>query len=476
MAEALIGLELHVRLATRTKLFCGCRVDPAAAPNTHVCPVCAGLPGALPAPNAAAVRQGLRLAAALGCTVAPDSSFARKQYLYPDLPRNYQITQQARPLARGGVLEFGDDLAPGRLTLQGIHLEEDAGRSRSVHDGRVSVDLNRAGAPLAEIVTAPELRTGEEAYQVLRALRRLLRWLDVSEARMEDGDLRCDANISLRGPDGAPGPRVELKNLNTARGVARALEFERARLHARLADGLASVPETRAWNAEARRTEPLRAKETAADYRFLEDPDLPPLTGLDAAAELARRALPELPGVRARRLARLHGLEPELLRAVTADRAACDRFEALARYAGDARAAARWCAGPVAALARERGAAVVPGAVRLARLLRLEAVGRVAPPQARALLPLLVDDPRDPLAVAAAHGLTVAVAGADLEALAAAVLAETPAQVSAYHGGKAALLGWFVGRVLARVDGRADPAAVRAAVTRILTRGGPPSP
>lgn len=472
MARALIGLELHVRLATRTKLFCACAVDPTAAPNTRVCPVCLGLPGALPVVNAAAVRQAVRLAAALGCAVAPSSTFARKQYAYPDLPRNYQITQQAHPLARGGALDYGDDRSPSRLALQGLHLEEDAGRSRALPGGEVSVDFNRAGAPLAEIVTHPDLADGEQAYRVLRSLRRLLRWLDVSEARMEDGDLRCDANISVPGPDGAPGPRVELKNLNSARAVARALEHERERLARLRDDGCAPAAETRAWDAAANRTVPLRAKETAADYRFLEEPDLPPLTGLDAAAALARRALPELPGPRTRRLARRHGLGAELLAAVTADRAAADRFEALARYAPDAAAAARWCAGPVAALAAARGPAAVPGPVRLARLLRLEAEARVTPAQARELLVLMADDPRDPAALAADRGLAVTVAGEALAELVARVLAETPDQVSAYHGGKRALLGWFVGRVLERADGRADPRRVREALLRALARDG----
>lgn len=468
MADVRIGLEMHVRLSTRTKLFCGCPVDDAAAPNTRVCPVCAGLPGALPVLNAEAVRLAVRLAAALGCRVAPASSFARKQYLYPDLPRNFQITQQAHPLAAGGVLEYGPDLEPARLALTGLHLEEDAGRSRAAGAGLTAVDFNRAGAPLVEIVTRPELHDGEAAYRVLRSLRRLLRWYGVSAARMEAGELRCDANISLDGDDGAPGPRVELKNLNTARGVARALEHERRRLERRRAEGRPQRPETRAWDPDRRRTVPLRAKESAADYRYLEEPDLPALAGLDTAAELARRTLPEAPGVRARRLARHHGLGAEQLAVLTADRAAADRFEALARYAPDAASAARWCVGPLAALARERGAAAVPGAVRLGRLLRLEAAGAVTPAQARELLSRMPDDPRDPAALAAALGLEAGLDGEDLASLVAVVLAETPGRVSAYHGGKRALLEWFVGRVLARAGGRADPRGVRAALLNAL--------
>ncbi len=468
MATVMIGLEVHVRLATRTKLFCACSAQYGAPPNSQTCPVCLGLPGSLPVLNADAVRQALVLAAACGATVTPNSRFDRKQYVYPDLPRNYQITQQEQPLLTGGRIEYGSILAPGFAELQRLHLEEDAGRCLHDTDGRTRLDFNRAGTPLLEIVTAPIFSNGHDAYLFLRALRRLLRWLDVSDANMEQGSLRCDANISLVRPgEQNPGPRVEIKNLNTARGVERALVWEQSRQQDLLEQGKTIACETRGWDAVAGITTPLRAKESSAEYRFLDEPDLPPISLVDDALGLAARGLPELPTLRARRLVRNSGLAEDQAEYLTSDRKLADLYERTARLVDDFPVVARWFCGPLAALSRQRPQAEV-APVRLAQLIRMQSSGKVTQTQAQALLNLMVDDPRGVLEIAMEQNLTITEDRGEILQAVTALMAEFPDQVQAYREGKITLIGWFIGQVSTRLEGRADPKAIRSVLKAAL--------
>ena len=461
--ESVIGLEVHVRLRTRTKIFCACRNAYGAPPNSLTCPVCLGLPGALPVLNKAAVELALRLGLALGCRVRLRSRFARKCYFYPDLPRNYQITQHDEPLCEGGRLEIGDR----EITLERIHLEDDAGRMLD-RAADQCLDFNRAGAPLAEIVTRPELRSGEEARLFLRALRRLLRALDVCDGDMEKGSLRCDANISLRPAAGAKtGPRVELKNLNTMRGVRRALDHEAARQATRLAAGRPLVPETRGWDARRGETFRMRLKEASSEYRYFPEPDLPPLVVDEDRLASIRRALPELPANRERRYVAALGLDAGAAATLCESPALAAYFEAMTRALDDASACANWVTGEVLRICRERtlnAAAfpVLPG--EAAALLRRVAGGRLSLGAAKSVFASMV-----------AEGLTAAaaLARADLELIADRgalapvvdrVLAENPDQVASWRAGKTGVADWLIGRVMAATGGRADPALVAGIV------------
>ena len=449
-----IGLEIHVRLATRTKLFCGCPNDADASPNSLTCPVCLGLPGALPVLNASAVELATRLGLALGADVAPVSRFDRKSYFYPDLPRNYQITQADRPLCLGGALGFDVADGPRKVRLERIHLEEDAGKSVHGDDG-MRIDLNRAGAPLAEIVTRPEVGDPEAAAALLRELRRLVRFLGVSDGDMERGHLRCDANVSLRGEDGRPGPRVELKNLNSLRGVRRALDHEIDRL----ATCPSPRPETRGWDAARGVSYPQRAKESAADYRYFPEPDLPPLRVTAADVAAIRETLPESPRSREARYVELGlGAETAAVLCETPDRVAY--YEALAEALGDPRAAARWTAGELRRLCAESGLGaaafpVRPGAT--ADLLRRVAEGELSPRAAKTVFALMAAEGLDAATLIAREGLARLDDPASLAALVERLVAEYPDQVAAFRAGKTGLADWFVGRVMAATQGRADP-------------------
>ncbi len=467
-----IGLEIHVRLATRTKLFCGCALDDDAPPNRRTCPVCLGLPGALPVLNERAVSQAVRLGLALDAEVAPVSRFDRKSYFYPDLPRNYQITQADRPLCRGGVLEFDAPDGQRAVRLERLHLEEDAGKSVRDADG-LHVDLNRAGAPLAEVVTRPEVGDPEAAAALLRELRRLVRFLGVSGGDMERGHLRCDANVSLRGEDGAPGARVELKNLNSLRGVRRALAYEIERQGRRLADGEPVRAETRGWDARRGATYPMRAKETAADYRYFPEPDLPHLVVDAAATAAAREDLPEPPHALQARCVGDLGLGAEIAAAVCETPEIHAYFVSLAEDLGDPVAAARWVAGELRRACAERDIAPGDFPVRpaaAADLLRRVEAGELSLAAAKTVFDLMADEGLDAATLIRREALDRL---DDREALAAEVarqLAAHPDQADAWRAGKTGLADWFVGRVMAATGGRADPVLVVELVNEALSK------
>jgi aspartyl-tRNA(Asn)/glutamyl-tRNA(Gln) amidotransferase subunit B len=470
--EAVIGLEVHAQLLTRTKLFCGCENRFGAPPNTLVCPVCLGLPGALPVLNRRAVTLAVRAALATGCTVYPVSVFERKNYFYPDLPKGYQISQYARPLATGGFVAIdGADGAEKRVRLARIHMEEDAGKL--LHEGfpwsgeRSGVDLNRAGVPLIEIVTEPDLRTPGEAHAYLTALRAVLLYAEVSDGNMEEGSLRCDANVSVRRRgENSLGTRTEIKNLNSFRNVARALEHEVARQAAVLESGREVVQETLLWNAERAETASMRSKEEAHDYRYFPEPDLPPLVVTGEWVEEARRSLPELPAERRRRFASEYGLPPYDAGVLTQERAVADYFEAAARESGNAKAVSNWVMTEVLRKLKddERGLAACPvGPAALAGLVRLV--------DAKDVFERMWATGEEPAAIVEREGLTQLSDESALEAVVAEVVAASPAQAASYRGGKAAALGWFVGQVMKRTGGRANPQRVNALLRKALGGG-----
>lgn len=478
--EAVIGLEVHVQLKSETKIFCPCRTTYGAPPNTQVCPICLGYPGTLPVLNRAAVELAATAALAVGATVHPRSIFARKHYFYPDLPKGYQISQYDRPLATAGALEIvGDDGSPKRIGITRIHLEEDAGKSTHGPDG-TRIDFNRCGTPLIEIVSEPDLASPSEAYRYLAALKRTLEYLDVSDCNMEEGSLRCDANVSIR-PRGESrlGTKTEVKNVNSFRYVEAALAFEIERQAARLDAGEPVVHQTMLWDSVREEARPMRSKELSEDYRYFPEPDLEPLEVEAAWREALRERLPELPAARARRLIVEHGLPAYDADLLTASRAMADYYEAAAAEFDDAKEVSNWVMGEVLRLANERGDAVrlepVPVPVPpadLVALLRLKADGAVSGTAAKEVLAAMAETRRPPGAIIAERGLEQVSDESRLGLEVDAVLAAHPGEVAAYREGKSGLLGFFVGQVMRRTGGQANPQLVNRLLKERLDGSG----
>jgi aspartyl-tRNA(Asn)/glutamyl-tRNA(Gln) amidotransferase subunit B len=469
--EVVIGLEVHVQLRTETKLFCGCAVSYGDAPNHHTCSVCLALPGALPVLNERAFERALRAALATHCKIHPRSVFARKNYFYPDLPKGYQISQYEEPLATGGWLEIavveGDATAVRRIGITRIHIEEDAGKS--IHDGvatETHVDLNRSGVPLVEIVSEPDLRSPAEAVAYLRSLREILRYVEASDADMEKGQFRCDANVSLRRPGEARlGTRTELKNLNSFRFVEEALRAEIARQAELLGAGGPVRQATLGYVPETGRIFVMRVKENADDYRYFPDPDLVPLVIPEARIEAIRAALPELPERRRARFEQELGLPAEQARVLTASRALADFTEAAARAHGEARTVANWVARDVLAALREIGReieeiALTPEA--LAALIRLADAGRITARSARSLVAELLAQGGDPEALVRERGLESVSDENLLVSLVEEAIASHPAAVESFARGDEKALNFLMGQVMRRTQGKADPGRIRA--------------
>ena len=476
--EAVIGLEVHVQLRTRTKLFCGCRNAYGAPPNSLICPVCLGLPGALPVLNGEAVRQALAFGLAVGAEIQPVSTFYRKQYVYPDLPKGYQITQGPVAVVHGGALDLpGDAAARGaagifRAHLERAHLEEDAGKSLQ-GEGERWVDLNRAGVPLLEIVGAPDLRSPQEASDYLKVLHRLVVFLGICDGNLEEGSFRCDANVSVR-PAGSAGfgTRVEVKNLNSFRFVKQALAFEIGRQSALLDRGERVSQETRGWDAATGTTRSQRTKEAAMDYRFFPEPDLPPLR-VDAAEVAAVHAgLPELPEARIRRFQGAHGLTEGEALTLMQSPAFADFFEALVEASGQAKASANWMLGEVSRVLNERGLAIAQlgvGPEALAGLIRLVDQGRLPLGAAREVVfPALLAGEGPAEAIVAQRGLEQVSDAAAITLLVRQVLEAHPDVVAQIRAGRERLRGFLVGQVLKAGGGRLEPKGVNEALDRIL--------
>jgi aspartyl-tRNA(Asn)/glutamyl-tRNA(Gln) amidotransferase subunit B len=473
--EAVIGLEVHAQLLTSSKAFCACPTSFGAPPNAHVCPVCLGLPGALPVLNGLAVRLGVRAALGLGMAVHETSVFARKNYFYPDLPKGYQISQYDRPLATGGRLRIEPEGAePREVRLERLHLEEDAGKTLHGRGDESVVDLNRAGTPLAEIVGAPELRSGAEAAAYLKALRDLLMFLGVNDGNLEEGSFRCDANVSVRPAGEAKlGTRCEIKNLTSFRFVQRAIDHEAQRQIALIEAGGRVVQETRGWSEREGKTFTMRSKEDAHDYRYFPEPDLPPLALGPGLVDEERGAPGRTPEAARARLEGL-GLPPYAARVLTGHPGFVAFFdEALALYGGEAKKLANFVMGEVLAGARTEGLAASFAARprQVAELLRLVDAGTISGKQAKDVYAAVAGGDASPEAYVREHGLAVTSDEAALEAACRRVLEANPKQVAGYRAGKANLLGYFVGAVMKETAGRANPAVVNALLKRLLDAG-----
>jgi aspartyl-tRNA(Asn)/glutamyl-tRNA(Gln) amidotransferase subunit B len=472
--EAVIGLETHIQLNTTSKVFCTCKADSwDDPPNTNICPVCTGLPGSLPVLNKAVVEKAMLLAAAMGAEIQPLSYFDRKNYFYPDLPKGYQISQYDQPLARGGGIDL--PMPEGytrRINIQKLHMEEDAGKTK--HDGsRRLIDFNRCGVPLIEMVTGPDLRSADEAARYLMYLRLLLRWLGVSEADMEKGHLRCDANVSIR-PAGSQelNPKTEIKNVNSIEAVREAVQTEIDRQIRAVEAGETVESWTLEWDEDTGVLRKMRSKETEADYRYFHEPDLLPVRVDPVWKEAVLAGLPELPLARRRRFEAQYGLPAYDAEVLTAERSLSAYFEAVVEaYPGDPKRASNWLMNDVLRLLNERG--LTAGELRLsprylAEIIQLVDDGKVNTPTGKALLEKVEDSGRPPGEIVQAEGLAQVGDEAALQAVVVEVIAENPDQVSSFQGGKVGLLGWFVGQVMQKTRGKADPKLARRLLDEAL--------
>jgi aspartyl-tRNA(Asn)/glutamyl-tRNA(Gln) amidotransferase subunit B len=479
--EAVIGLEVHCQLKTKSKAFCACPVVFGAPPNTAVCPVCLGYPGVLPAVNREMVTLAMRVALATGCTIEEESIFARKNYFYPDLPKGYQISQYARPLATRGRVSLRADGAPKSVRLNRVHLEEDAGKSmhdfpwQDVPTGVSLVDLNRAGTPLIEIVSEPDLSSAEDAYEFLVLLRRLVRWVDASDGNMEEGSLRCDANVSVRKKgEAALGTKVEIKNLNSFQHVKKAIEHEVGRQVRALEAGRGIVQETRLFEPATGTTKTMRSKEESMDYRYFPEPDLGTLVVDAAWKEEVAGAMPELPQARAARLSGVYGLPAADADLVCLSRPLADFYEAaVAAHPRNPKALANWLLSEL--LARmsdaDRQAGRMPIAPEtLAALVRRIDDGTISGKIAKELLSDLVATGRPVDELVREKGLAQISDEGPIRDAVAAVVADHPQQVGAYRGGKTASFGWFVGQVMRATGGKANPELVNRLLREALDR------
>ena len=468
--EPVIGLEVHVQLATATKIFCGCPTSFGAPPNTNVCPVCLGLPGALPVVNREAVELAIKAGLALNCAIRSQSRFARKNYFYPDLPKGYQISQYDEPIAEHGYVDITLDRVSKRIGITRAHMEDDAGKS--IHEGfkdsdRYSyVDLNRSGTPLVEIVTEPDLRSSAEAYAFLTELKQVLQFVGVSSCDMEKGHLRCDANVSvrLRGAEKF-GTKAEVKNLNSFHFLKEALDYEIARQVALIEAGGQVVQQTRLYNPETGETAVMRSKEQAPDYRYFPEPDLIPLRISEAWLERVRLAMPELPARKRARFIAEFGLREYDAELLTQTRAASEYFETVARVSGEPKAAANWVMGDLMGRlkAEDRDLADSPvTAGNLGDLVKRIAQGELSGKLAKEVFSRMFSTGEPAGAIIDREGLKpISDAGA-LETLIAAVIASNPKQVEQYKAGKRAVLNYLVGQAMKATRGQADVTAVTA--------------
>ncbi|HVW31938.1 MAG TPA: Asp-tRNA(Asn)/Glu-tRNA(Gln) amidotransferase subunit GatB [Acidimicrobiia bacterium] len=479
--ETVIGLEVHCELATETKLFCGCPNDFGAEPNTSVCPVCLGLPGSLPVLNERAVEFALRVGEALHCEVPQQSIFHRKNYFYPDMPKNYQVSQYDEPICGNGWLMVGSE----RIGIERAHMEEDAGKTSHVggdSGGRVHgsdhslVDYNRAGVPLMEIVSKPDIRSPEEARAYVTELRSVLEAIGVSDVKMEEGSLRIDANISLR-PAGSEklGTRAEIKNMNSLRSLVRALEYEAERQAAVLEAGDVVVQETRHWDEASGRTHSLRSKEESHDYRYFPEPDLVPIAPSGEWRDRVRAAMPELPAARKARLIGSWGISDVDAGVLVGTAGLADYAEAAVAAGAPGREVANWVTGDLLAHLKESGAA--PAALALppeglAELVRMVGDGKLSRPSAKEVLGLALAGGGSPAAIVAERGLAQVSDEGELAAVVAAVLDAHTAEVERYRTGedkdRKKLRGFFMGKVMAEMKGRGNPAVLNRLIDEAL--------
>ncbi len=476
--EAVIGLEVHTELRTATKIFCSCKTSFGADPNTNVCPVCLGLPGVLPVLNRHVLEFAVRTGLALNCEIARYSKFDRKNYYYPDLPKNFQTSQYDLPICGPGYLDVEVDGKTSRIRITRAHMEEDAGKlvhhGTSITDSDYSlVDYNRTGTPLLEIVSEPDMRTAKEAVAYMEKLRAILQYCEVSDCKMEEGSLRCDANISVR-PVGQTelGTKTEIKNINSFRGVERAIEYEARRQVEVLEEGGKVVQETRTWDEKEGVTKSMRKKEEANDYRYFPEPDLVPFTVSEEYIENIRKTLPELPDARKARYMESYGLDAYNADYLTNDKDRADYFEAMVAAGADPKEAANWLMGDFAKQMAQSGLemkSVPVAAAQMAELLKLIAAGTISGKIAKQVFPEMWETGKAPAVIVEEKGLVQISDTGALEELADKVIAANPQSVEDFKAGKKKAVGFLMGQIMKETKGQANPQVVNGILTKKLS-------
>jgi aspartyl-tRNA(Asn)/glutamyl-tRNA(Gln) amidotransferase subunit B len=471
--ETVIGVEVHAQLRTNSKMFCGCGTTFGLSANSQTCPVCLGLPGSLPVINRTAVEMAVRAGLALNCTIAPNNRFARKNYFYPDLPKGYQISQYESPICQHGWIEIRDGSGTKQIRIRRAHLEEDAGKN--IHETGTSgsrVDLNRAGTPLLEIVTEPDMRTADEVVAYLKGLREILMYLDVCDGNMEEGSFRCEPNLSLR-PSGQKefGTKVELKNINSFKYVKDAVEYEIKRQTKVLNEGGKIRQETRLWNIERGETAVMRSKEEAHDYRYFPDPDLVPLKLDDKWIDEFRANLPELPAVRTKRFVSDYGLPEYDATILTASKGMADYFEVCAKQFNQPKTVSNWVMGELMRELNNSGTAISASPItpeRLVSLLQMVDEGTISLKVAREIFPELYSSAKTPEQIVQEKGLTQVSDEGALAKIIEEVLSKNPGQVAQFKEGKQQVLGFLVGQVMKASGGKANPGKVNELLKKKL--------
>lgn len=471
--EVVVGVEVHAQLRTQSKMFCGCTTTFGSSPNSQTCPVCLGLPGSLPVMNRAAVEMAVRAGLALNCTIGVNNRFARKNYFYPDLPKGYQISQYESPICENGWFEIAVGDSKKRVRIRRAHLEEDAGKN--IHETGTSgslVDLNRAGTPLLEIVTEPDMSSTDEVIAYLKGLRDILMYLEVCDGNMEEGSFRCEPNLSLR-PVGqkAFGTKVELKNINSFKVVKDAMEYEIKRQTKVLSEGGKIRQETRSWNIDRGETAVMRSKEEAHDYRYFPDPDLVPLKLDKEWVEGFTSSLPELPAARARRFVGDYGLPEYDAGILTSSKGIAEYFEACVKLFNQPKTVSNWVMGELTRELNNSGTDVSASPVppeRLVELLKMVDQGAISLKVAREIFPQVYSSGKTPVQIVQEKGLTQVSDEGALEAIITEVLAKSPAQVAQFKEGKQQVLGFLVGQVMKASGGKANPGKVNELLKRKL--------
>jgi len=472
--EAVIGLEIHIQLNTESKIFCSCKADSwGAPPNSNICPVCTGQPGVLPVPNQKVIEKGVLLARAMNSEIQPVSYFDRKNYFYPDLPKGYQISQYDMPLAKGGHLDLPlEDGGTRRVRIEKLHIEEDAGKTVHQQDRRL-LDYNRCGVPLVEMVTGPDLRSADEAADFIRRLRQLTRWIGVSEADMEKGHLRFDANVSIReSGQTILNPKTEIKNVNSVEHARDAIQAEIKRQIKAVEAGESVQSWTLDWDEDSQTLSKMRSKETEADYRYFREPDLLPIKLTEEQILEILRGLPELPLERKIRFIEEYHLPERDAEVLTSERSLADYYQAaLVVYQGEAKQVANWVINEVLGMINEQGLApdelsLTPG--RLAEVLSMIDDGTINSSTAKDLIRMVEAEDEDPLEIVEAKGLAQLTDSSQIQALCEQIIEENPEQAAQYQAGKPSLIGWFIGQAMSASGGKADPQAVREIFQQLL--------